>query len=549
MQAQQSEEELLEIIRYLKKLDKRIANIENHLRFESDLSSENETNFEALKVNMIEEMEKDEALEYRIGQFLFAKIGIVAFVTGIIFFLTLPLEEFPGNIPVFVGFAASATFLLIPRSLKNFLTPFHGYLTGSGIILLYATSLRLHFFTAEQIIENRLLEVILLNIVFVTGLIISLKRKSVPLSLLSIFLGYASAIIGENPYYVFFSIILLASISVYLTVKYKQEGIITFSIILGYLVHLTWFLNNPFLGNELKLSAEPSINIFFLFLYMIIFNSVYTASKKFENEGFHKITNALMNAFFFYVLLLAISLYGNYKEYFTLTHLASSILFLVYSALFWHREKSKYITFYYAMFGYISLSASILNEFKIPEAFIWLCWQSLVVITTAIWFRSKFIIVANFFIFLIILLLYLILSAEITPLALSFGIASLVSARILNYQKERLELKTENMRNAYLVTALLFIPYALYEIVPEGYVAMSWVAVAVIYYLLSSLLDNKKYRWMALLTLLITVFYVLLLGLTSSLLIYKIISFLVLGIVLITISVIYSKSKRKSTNV
>ena len=38
----------------------------------------------------IESIEKDDVLEYRIGQFWFAKIGILAFVVGIMFVLTLP---------------------------------------------------------------------------------------------------------------------------------------------------------------------------------------------------------------------------------------------------------------------------------------------------------------------------------------------------------------------------------------------------------------------------------------------------------------------------
>ncbi len=542
----QTEEKLSEIIGYLKRFDERITKIENHLNLETVLTAESETEIETLTYGRIEVMEEDEALEYRIGQFLFAKIGILALVIGIIFLLTVSLEDLPGMVPVFAGFASSIIFLLLPRLLKNFLAPFHGYLTGGGTILLFFTVLRLHFFTTEQIVESRFLELILLNVVFLTGLIISIKRGSVYLASLSIFLGYACAVIGESPYYIFVNVILLAVLSSYISTKYNWEILISISIPLGYMVHLIWLINNPFLGYELEIVTEPRTNIVFLFLYMIVFNSVYTVSKRFEGEGFHKITNTVMNALFFYALVLAVSLSGSRNEFFTLTHIAASVLFLIYSAYFWRKEKSKYITFYYAMFGYLALSAAILKEFEIPDAFVWLCWQSIVVITTAVWFRSKFIIVANFFIFLLILFLYLISSADMTALALSFGIASLLSARILNWQKERLELKTENMRNAYLATALLFIPYVLYEIIPEGYVAISWVAVAVTYYILSSVLNNKKYRWMALLTLLITVLYVSLLGLTSSLLIYKIISFLVLGSVLIAISVIYSRSMRKS---
>ena len=41
-----------------------------------------------------------------------------------------------------------------------------------------------------------------------------------------------------------------------------------------------------------------------------------------------------------------------------------------------------------------------------------------------------------------------------------------VTARLLNWQQSRLELKTGLMRNAYLLSAWLVFPYALYHLVP-----------------------------------------------------------------------------------
>jgi len=63
---------------------------------------------------------------------------------------------------------------------------------------------------------------------------------------------------------------------------------------------------------------------------------------------------------------------------------------------------------------------------------------------------------------------------------------------------------------------------------------------------LSLILHNKKYRWMALLTLGLTVVYVFIIGISSSSSTYKIVSFLILGAVLILISLIYSRNKLKT---
>ncbi len=103
------------------------------------------------------------------------------------------------------------------------------------------------------------------------------------------------------------------------------------------------------------------------------------------------------------------------------------------------------------------------------------------------------------------------------------------------------------MRNAYLIIALFTIPYALYNFIPGGLVSISWVVLAFLYYYLSLILKNKKYRWMAILTLLLTVVYVFILGITSEDFTYKIVSFLVLGVVLVTVSLIYARLKAKAT--
>jgi hypothetical protein len=286
-------------------------------------------------------------------------------------------------------------------------------------------------------------------------------------------------------------------------------------------------------------------NLIFPFIYFVIFSSAYTIKRDEAGEPFTKIFNIASNSIFFYLLLIGLTLAGNNTDLFGITFTIASIAFLSFSAFSWLREKSKLLTFILAMTGYLALSTAIVYEFRIPNAFIWLCWQSLIVISTAVWFRSKFIITANFFIYIIILLFYMLLANGFSYVSLSFGAVALITARILNWKQKTLELKTEQMRNAYLIITLLFIPFVLHNIMPEGYAALSWLGVAVLYYLFSLILGNRKYRWMALLTLLMSIIYISILGLTSGQLIYKIMSFLVLGSVLIAISVLYGRMKNK----
>jgi len=148
--------------------------------------------------------------------------------------------------------------------------------------------------------------------------------------------------------------------------------------------------------------------------------------------------------------------------------------------------------------------------------------------------------------YLIIFFSYLALAGNFGVVSLSFGIVALTSARILNWKKDRLDLKTEVMRISYLAAAFFIFPYALYHIVPPNYVSLSWTFVALAYYVMSVILKNKKYRWMALLTFLLTVLHILFIGTTGLDPTYRIVSFIFLGIVLVLISVLYAKKKSKS---
>ena len=60
------------------------------------------------------------------------------------------------------------------------------------------------------------------------------------------------------------------------------------------------------------------------------------------------------------------------------------------------------------------------------------------------------------------------------------------------------------MRNAYLLSALVVFPYAVYHLVPGAWAGLAWVGVALLYYGMNLMVRNRKYRWMGHATLLFT---------------------------------------------
>jgi len=372
-----------------------------------------------------------------------------------------------------------------------------------------------------------------------------IKWNSAYITAFGFSLAYLASLIGDFPELIFLTIAFLAVEAAYLKVKLNWNGLFNYAIVFSFAAHLIWFINNPLIGNPLELQITHPVNLLFILVYLVIFSSAYLADKKYE-EFLPTALSVLILTSFTYGLFLLITILAE-PTYGQIYNLMASIIFLGFAILFYVKKSSKTATFYYAMTGYAALSVAIILQFDKPDFFMWLCWQSLIVVSTAVWFRSKFIIVANFVIFLLIFLVFLIISGTTSGISLSFGIVALLSARILNWQKDRLELKTEQMRNAYLLTALLIIPLSLYHMIPSGFVAFSWIAVAILYYIFSVILKNVKYRYMSLATFLLTVGYVFVLGITSEETVFKILSFLVLGATLIILSIIYTRNRNKSS--
>ena len=542
MESSNDNSALQEILEHLKKLDGRISKIESRLSRE-EFDHETEEIIE--EAEKIDSSEREEELEFQIGQFWAAKVGIWVLIIGFASLLTLPFEDLPTGLPAIAGFVLSFIMLGLSRFKKETFEHLSGYLVGGGLVVLFIAVMRLHYFGIEKSIGSLPIVIALLLIVTVLTITIGIRRNSFNIAGVGITLGYAIAVLSGSPYFIFTIIALSALVLVYLKLKYEWNFLLFYGMFLAYLTHLIWFINNPFIGNTIETLKEPGSNFIFLLLYILIFSLANLLDKKDKEEDIISSGFTILNCSAGFGLLFLESVITS-PVAFSVYHLLASVILLGIAIAFWTKRKSMYSTFFYAMLGYSALSIAIIGQFAKPDFIIWLCWQSLLVVSTAVWFRSKFIILANFVIFLLIFLAYLLVGETVGSISMSFGIVALLSARILNWQKDRLELKTEQMRNAYLLSALLIIPYSLYEMIPSGLVSLSWIGAAVVYYILSLLLHNKKYRWMALATFMLTVIYVFVLGVTSAETSLKIISFLVLGAVLIIVSLLYSRNRLKN---
>ena len=525
----------------IRKLEERVAKLESYLGFETTVDTEDSHEESGRRV----EQRDEEELEFELGQKWFAKTGIVVLAIGMAFVLTFPYQDLPSFVPSVFGFFVAAGMLLLSRFWKTSYVLISQYFFGAGLALLYFATLRLFFFSDTPPLEPDSVAGIVL-LVLVVGMILaaSVRSQSVYHAGLALSYGFSTALIIGNAWAVLSVVTLLSVFTVMIRLRTGWNALLLLGTILAYFTHLLWSIGNPLLKLEIQMIAEPGISLWFVLFYAALFAVSTLRRESPVTEDVEVIIASGLNLAGGYGLFLLLTL-TSFQDSFVVSHLIASALFLTLATLFWMREKSRFSTFLYSMFGYTALSIALLKSFGPPPVFVWLSLESILVLSTAIWFRSRFIVVANFAIFLAIVTGYLAVTDVENGMSIGFGVVSLVSARLLNWQQSRLELKTEMMRNAYLAVAFCAFPYALFYLMPEGSASLSWVGVALFYYLMGALVKKQKYRWMGHLTLGLTVLYVMIIGIIQLEETYRIFSFLVLGCVLIAVSIIFTRLRAR----
>ena len=522
----------------LARVEERLSRLENYLQLEAGAASSGPTP-EAVR-------RKEDELEFRVGQNWFATVGILVLVIGAVFTLSLPYPGLPVALPSLAGYGTAAAVFLLARAWRRTYELVSGNLRGAAMALLYFATLRLCYFGDRHALDAAsaagqapLVLAVVLN------LALALRWRSPWLAGIALASGYATALAVGSGWFVLIAVTVLASICVVAGRRCAWPGFTLLGIAFTYSTYLLWAIGDPLLGRPFAMATGPAASLGFLLACASILAAGSWGRPRGSEDTIANL-GSLFNCGAAYGLFLMHSL-ASFAPTFAAANGAASLLFLAIAVAFWARGRSRVATFLYAMTGYLALSFAIIRAAEVPQVFIWLSLQSVIVVATAIWFQSRFIVVANFLIFAAIVVAYVALARVETGISLAFGFVALGTARLLNWQRNRLELKTELMRNAYLVSALVVFPYALYHLVPGAYVGLAWVGVALLYYGMNLVVRNRKYRWMGHATLLFTALYLVAVGINKLEPLYRNLSFLVLGTVLLVVSLIFTRLRARAS--
>lgn len=253
-------------------------------------------------------------IELNIGQNWLNKIGIGIFVLGVGFLIAYSSRYF-GNLgpwgKILTGYLVSAGLFFLGRKLKRNekMINFGYVLTGGGWALAYFTTFALQHFPQSRVIQSEGLDLLLLAGVAAGMLVYSLKYRSEALSGVAIFVGYATATIGDVRFFTLLSCAIESVVILVLVYRFKWLRMLFMGILMTYGAHFLWVMKNM----HGAVSADPLLtaksffllNATFLTLYWAVFTAGTHLLRKPEDpalEGRLSVAN-VGNALFYFLLL------------------------------------------------------------------------------------------------------------------------------------------------------------------------------------------------------------------------------------------------------
>lgn len=522
-------------------LEQRVAQLESAKKYNYELSEEDENEDISFNFNK----SGDTHYESNFGEYGLAWLGNVVLFFGIIFLAEyLRISGFKVLSPVF-GFASVAGIFGLAYYLRDSNSYMARIFNLNGYLLVFYVTLKLHFFNDNPILASKALGLILL--LTGTGILmfLSIRKKYTILTGLSFILLAITAVVSDSTHLMLPLATLLAIISIVFLYQFGWLRLIFLSIFLVYFIHLIWIFGNPFMGHQLQIISIHQSGYVYLFLIAAIFSLIALLPPNESSYSSAGIVGAIVFNGIGFVFLMGLFILSFFSSNYILPTGIIALYCLAYSIILKVRSNWRITASLYAIFGFAALTVTIYGIYHFPQAYFFLAIQSLLVVSMAIWFRSKFIVVMNSLMYITLLIIYLSTSVPGDAMNISFSLVALATARILNWKKERLTIRTELIRNFYLITAFPMVLYTLYNLVPKQFITLSWVMAAVSYFLLSLILKNVKYRYMALGTMIAASIFLFLVDLARIELAYRVIALLSLAIISLGLSFYYTKKLKK----
>jgi len=534
----------------LKSIELRLANLESELALNK--LSRPSVEVEEIQTNESSSLseaiiDEEKGLESRIGRIGLAWLGNFVLLFAIVFFTEYIIAQGHGLLSLVIGVSSVCIIFSISNYLKKTNSSLSFMLKINGQVLLFYEAFKIHFFSLHPLISSKIIVLVILSLVIAFQIYTTLKNGSQTFGFLAVIFALFTAIMSDTTHIMLPLITFTAIGAIYFFFKHNWRFLLIAAIILVYAAFFMWLFGNPIMDHPMQILADHNYGHFYLFALGGCFSVLPLLRKNDGSNDDLLIGAIILNGVFFTLLLTLVSTKffgGSYVEVFSVV----TICCLIYSVILKSASDWKFASAFYALYGFLAMSISLYGMVGLPNVYLLLSVQSLVVVSMALWFRNRLIIVMNSLLFLTILLVYMLSQKSVDGVNFSLALVPLISARIINWQKERLNIKTDLIRNFYLIEGFFMVLFALYHGLPRQFVTLSWTGAALLYFFLSFLLKNIKYRYMALGTMICAAIYLFIIDLASIGIIYRVLALLFLALVSIGISIYYTNRVKRSSH-
>jgi hypothetical protein len=486
---------------------------------------------------------KEGSIETHMGEYGMAWMGNIVLLTGILFLTQLLRINDHIMLSHALGFLSVAVIYTAARFTGQSLPLLSRLFNYNGHILLFISAMRLHVLGKSQVIESDFLGYGSVLVVLLALLYLGFRNRSQLLMVIVLIMAVILGVAANTTHLTLPILLGITAASTAGVLKNQWWTGMILSVILVYLTFLMWIMGNPIVNGSIGFIPQHQMGHIYLFIIALVYSGLALLPVSDSNSESCLKTSIVLNGLGF-SFIMALAALAFFKDTHFIYFGLIAAFCLGYAVLLKSQDKRAVIASMYAIYCFVALSITIAGIYQFPIAFFLLSVESLLVVSIALWFRSKFIVRMNTLLFAGLLITYLA-TPEPVPIAhFSFALVSFITARILNWKKQRLEIRTEHIRNLYLLIGTGVLLHALHLSVPDQYITLSWAMAAVLFFILSLVMRNIKYRWLAIATMVLTVFYLFLIDLSNISLGTRIIALLFISIISLGISVYYTRRLR-----
>ncbi|WP_426751885.1 DUF2339 domain-containing protein [Myxococcus sp. Y35] len=210
-------------------------------------------------------------LEAHLGTYWLSRVGIVALIIGIAYLITYYFGELGMLARVAAGYLLSAGLGAFGLWLSRRHQLFGRIVFGGGLALAYFVTYALHFLPSVRVIESQALALVLLAAVVVGIVVIAQRMHSETVAGIALFLGLHTGMLSDITPFTLLSTTMLAAGALFFLVRNRWVVVPLSSLVAVYSTHIVWALRNDGVAPGAPENERLLLSLGFLALYFMLF--------------------------------------------------------------------------------------------------------------------------------------------------------------------------------------------------------------------------------------------------------------------------------------